>query len=406
MHPKDIKIEDFSYDLPKEKIAYHPAHPRDSSKLLIYKQGTISESLYRNLANNLESDCCLIFNDTKVIKSRIFFPKKTGAVIEIFCLEPSEATTNYEEHFQQTGSVRWKCLVGKVGKWKEKQLCKTLQIEGKEVSLKAEIIERLADSFVIELSWTPEEISFGEIIEAAGATPLPPYIKRKATRKDEDEYQTVYSHYDGSVAAPTAGLHFTQRILADLKQKAIPTLFTTLHVGAGTFKPVSSETMQGHIMHAEFMNITIAFLESLQEQLGKTIISVGTTSTRTLESIFWMGNKILNQPEISQEELKVSQWEPYETQQVHSTKEALAALISWMKSRKLEHLLIETEIIIAPGYTYKMIKGLITNFHQPNSTLLLLVAALVGDSWKKIYDYALHHDFRFLSYGDGSLLLP
>jgi len=406
MHPKHLKIEDFSYDLPQEKIAYHPVNPRDSSQILIYNKGNISRNTYRNISQYLDEECVLVFNDTKVIKSRIFFQKDTGANIEIFCLEPYDETSNYEEHFQQTDYVLWKCLVGKAGKWKEKKLTKKIVINDKEVLLYAEIVEKLEDAFVIKLSWNPANISFGEIIEVAGNTPLPPYIKRKATSEDENRYQTIYSEFDGSVAAPTAGLHFTQNILNDLKEKKIPTLFTTLHVGAGTFKPVKSETMEDHHMHFEWMNLTTEFLTALKNQLDKKIISVGTTSMRTLESIYWMGNKIINQPEISFEDLKVTQWEPYENSENHPPKEAIEALLLWMKNRNLPHLLIETGIIIAPGYSFKIVKGLISNFHQPKSTLLLLVAALIGENWKQVYEYALENNFRFLSYGDGSLLLP
>lgn len=406
MHPKELKIDDFTYDLPNDKIAYSPANPRDSSKLLLYKNGEISQDIYQNISNHLSEDHLLVFNNTKVIKSRIFFTKDTGAVIEIFCLEPHEDTVNYEDHFQQTKGVLWKCLIGKAGKWKEKQLIKSFEIDGQEVSLCAEIVEKLADCFIVQLSWAPENFTFGEIIDVAGVTPLPPYIKRKATHDDENRYQTVYSEHDGSVAAPTAGLHFTKRILDALKEKKVETLFTTLHVGAGTFKPVSSATMEDHQMHNEWMNITSEFLFNLLQNLNKTIISVGTTSMRTLESIYWMGNKIILNPNIREEDLRITQWEPYENIETHSAKKSLQALLSWMDQRGLNHLLIETGIIIAPSYTFKIVKGLVTNFHQPKSTLLLLVAALVGEEWKEIYDYALAHDFRFLSYGDGGLLLP
>lgn len=407
MHPKDLKIEDFTYELPHEKIAYRPAQPRDSSKLLIYNHGSISEDLYKNISLHLPKHSVLVFNDTKVIKSRLFFQKDTGAVIEIFCLEPyGEDVENYEQHFQRTGSVVWKCLVGKMGKWKEKQLKKTVFIDGNSVELTVELVDKLADSYIIKFSWTPTEITFGEIIDAAGVTPLPPYIKRIADKVDEETYQTVYSEYEGSVAAPTAGLHFTKTILEDCKTAGIQTLFTTLHVGAGTFKPVKSEKMADHHMHAEWMNITVEFLKNLLQTLDQTIISVGTTSTRTLESIFWMGNKIINKPDISYEDLKVNQWEPYENNPIHTSREAVTALLQWIITQEHQHLSIETEIIIAPGYQYKIINGLITNFHQPQSTLLLLVAALIGIQWHEVYEYALTHDFRFLSYGDGSLLLP
>ena len=406
MHPKYLKIEDFTYDLPNDKIAFTPNNPRDSSKLLVYQDGEISESTYRTIADYLPSNAVLIFNDTKVVKSRIFFENETGATIEVFCLEPFGENVDYELHFQQTQTATWTCLIGKVAKWRQPVLSKVISVEGLEVELSVEMVEKLADSYVVKFSWTPEHISFGEVMNAAGVTPLPPYIKRVADKTDEETYQTVYSEHEGSVAAPTAGLHFTTRVLEDFKTKGITSLFTTLHVGAGTFKPVKAEVMEDHIMHAEVINVTQEFLSSILEKINQPIITVGTTSTRTLESIYWMGNKVVKNPEISFEELKVSQWTPYETDRICSKQEAIEALISWLKKNKQTHLSIETEIIIAPGYDYKIVQGLITNFHQPQSTLLLLVSALIGDKWKDLYNYALQNDFRFLSYGDGSLLLP
>lgn len=406
MHPKHLKIEDFTYNLPDEKIAYNPVNPRDSSRLLIYKKGSVAEDIYRNISEYLPVESVLVFNNTKVIKSRIFFQNENGAVIEIFLLEPFGSNVNYETYFQTQGSALWTCFIGKVSKWREKYLTKTFFINGQEISLTAELIEKLPDSYAVKLSWTPSEIPVGDIVESAGVTPLPPYIKRMADKSDEETYQTVYSEHDGSVAAPTAGLHFTQNVLKQCREKGISTLFTTLHVGAGTFKPVKSEAMKDHIMHSECMNITLEFLENLLSKIGKPIIAVGTTSMRTLESIFWMGNKIINTPEISPENLKITQWEPYETEQIHSAEKAVSALMDWMKKHQQTEISIETEIIIALGYSFKIAKGLVTNFHQPQSTLLLLVSALIGEKWREIYDYALENNFRFLSYGDGSLLLP
>ncbi|MGH2645035.1 MAG: S-adenosylmethionine:tRNA ribosyltransferase-isomerase, partial [Chitinophagaceae bacterium] len=380
MHPKDLAIEDFSYDLPPEKIALYPANPRDSSKLLIFNKGSISEDIYRNIDNYLPSDSTLVFNDTRVIKARVLFQKPTGAGIEIFCLEPFEKFKEYESLFQQTGSVLWTCMIGKAGKWKEKQLSKTILIDSAEVMLTARLTEKLSDSYVVQFSWIPSHYSFGEVISTAGVTPLPPYIKRSANKGDEISYQTVYSEHDGSVAAPTAGLHFTKEMMNHLHKKDIPTLFTTLHVGAGTFKPVKSNTMEGHIMHTEWMNISVEFLEGLLENRGRKIISVGTTSTRTLESIYWMGNKILNNKNINDTDLQISQWEVYEPQKINSVQDTLTALIDWVRNRHETHLTIETGIIIAPEYKFKIVNGLITNFHQPKSTLLLLVAALMGDN--------------------------
>lgn len=406
MHPKDLKIENFTYDLPNEKIAYSPVNPRDSSKLLVYRKGDISENTYQNIAQFLPENAVLVFNDTKVVKSRIFFQNSTGATIEIFCLEPFGDHIDYEKHFQSTHSVIWSCFIGKFSKWREPKLSKTIEINGQEITLSVELLEKLEDSYVVKFTWTPSEIPFGEVMQAAGVTPLPPYIKRIADKTDEETYQTVYSEHEGSVAAPTAGLHFTERVLEDIKTKGITSLFTTLHVGAGTFKPVKAEKMEDHHMHSESLNITISFLEELLSKIHQPIISVGTTSTRTLESIYWMGNKIVNQPEISLDNLKITQWEPYETENSHSVEKAISAFVSWIKNRNETHVSIETEIIIAPSYDFKIVKGLVTNFHQPQSTLLLLVAALIGQNWRKVYDYALSHDFRFLSYGDGSLLLP
>lgn len=406
MHPKDLAIENFSYSLPPERIALFPASPRDSSRLLIYREGDIAEDIYRRLDRYLSDNTVLVFNDTRVIKSRILFEKATGSVIEIFCLEPVQPVSDYDTLFRQNESVLWKCLIGKAGKWKEKQLAKRIVIHNTEVVLTAELVERLPDAYVVRLAWTPSHFTFGEIIGTAGVTPLPPYIKRAANEDDEINYQTVYSQHEGSVAAPTAGLHFTQKMLHSFREKGIPSLFTTLHVGAGTFKPVKSDTMEGHLMHAEWQNITIPFLEGLLKNIDRKIISVGTTATRTLESIFWMGNKILNHPDIGPADLKIGQWEVYETHRVHTREEAVTALLGWIKKQDMTHLVIETEIIIAPGYTYRMTEGLITNFHQPRSTLLLLVAALIGRDWEKVYGHALAHNFRFLSYGDGCLLLP
>lgn len=406
MHPRDLSIDDFTYDLPSGKIALFAADPRDSSRLLVYRHGRLTENIYRNMDQFLPKNSVLVFNDTRVIKSRILFEKSTGAVIEIFCLGPFGQFGDYDNLFQQTDTILWKCMIGKAGKWKEKKLDKKIIIHNTEVILTASLVEKLPDAYVVRFSWQPGAFSFGEVIDAAGVTPLPPYIKRAVNEKDEINYQTVYSEHEGSVAAPTAGLHFTTAMLNAFQEKGFTSLFTTLHVGAGTFKPVKSGTMGGHLMHAEWQTITIAFLEALLSNIDRKIIGVGTTATRTLESIFWMGNKILNRKDISLAELKVSQWETYEPEPVHSRKEAVAALMEFIKAMDRDHLMIETEIIIAPGYAYRMIEGLVTNFHQPKSTLLLLVAALIGDSWRKVYDYALTHDFRFLSYGDGCLLLP
>jgi S-adenosylmethionine:tRNA ribosyltransferase-isomerase len=407
MHPKNLSIDDFDYNLPEEKIAVYPLAQRDESKLLIYKNGHIKEDIYRNIADHLPKNSFLIFNDTKVIKARILFKKITGAVIEIFCLEPYEKINDYAVVLSQKKSTKWKCMIGGAGKWKEKFLEKEIQIDTNKIVLKAQLVEKLSDAYVVELSWDPGDYSFAEIINHAGETPLPPYIKRKAEASDSEKYQTIYSHYEGSVAAPTAGLHFTKEIFSSLKKKNIDTGFVTLHVGAGTFKPVKSSSMEGHEMHAEWIDVPVKFIRQLTENLSNDIFCVGTTSVRTVESLYWMGVKTFLYPEIKFEQLKINQWEVYEEELFKtnlSANESLTSLCNYLITKNLNRLFIQTQIIIAPGYSYKITNGIITNFHQPKSTLLLLVAAMIGDNWKKMYEYALKNNFRFLSYGDGSLI--
>jgi S-adenosylmethionine:tRNA ribosyltransferase-isomerase len=407
MHPKNLSINDFDYLLPEEKIAAFPLMERDQSKLLIYKNETISEDIYLNLSNYLPGNSFLVFNDTKVIKARILFTKSTGALIEIFCLEPYEAVNDYALVLQKKKSVQWKCMIGGAGKWKQKFLEKEITIDGNKVTLKAELVEKLSDAYVVELSWNPHEYSFAEIIERAGETPLPPYIKRKADENDVERYQTIYSKYEGSVAAPTAGLHFTKKIFSSLKEKNIDTGFVTLHVGAGTFKPVKSDTMQGHEMHAEWIDVSTTFIEALVKNIDHGIFCVGTTSVRTVESLYWMGIKAMRHPNASIENLEIKQWEVYEDDMANnftSPGDALKSLLIFCQQKKIEKIFTRTQIIIAPGYQFRIIKGMVTNFHQPKSTLLLLVAALAGIKWKAIYEYALQNNFRFLSYGDGCLI--
>lgn len=407
MHPKNLSIDNFDYDLPEERIAVYPLSQRDQSKLLIYKDGFISEDIYRNIADYLPEKSFLVFNDTKVIKARILFEKITGAVIEIFCLEPHEKINDYAVVLQQKNSTKWKCMIGGAGKWKEKFLEKKFSINEKEITLKASLVEKLSDAYVVELSWQPGNYSFAEIIEHAGQTPLPPYIKRKAEESDAQKYQTIYSHYEGSVAAPTAGLHFTKEIFSSLSRKNIDIGFVTLHVGAGTFKPVKSENMEGHEMHAEWIDVSAKFIMQLIQNISSDIFCVGTTSVRTIESLYWMGLKTFINPNIEFEKLKINQWEVYEDELSKTklgAKESLTSLLNYLLTKKTERLFIQTQIIIAPGYSFKIIKGIVTNFHQPKSTLLLLVAAMIGEKWKEMYDYALKNDFRFLSYGDGCLI--
>lgn len=407
MHPKDISINDFNYDLPEEKIALYPLPERDLSKLLIYKNKTVSEDIYRNIANHLPKDSFLVFNDTKVIKARLLFQKITGGIIEIFCLEPHEKINDYAIVLQQKNSSRWKCMIGGAGKWKDKFLKKELLIHGETVILSAELIEKLPDAYVVQLSWDPGNHSLAEILEHAGVTPLPPYIKRKADESDAERYQSIYSAHEGSVAAPTAGLHFTKEIFSSLKKKHIDTGFVTLHVGAGTFKPVKAATMEGHEMHAEWMDVSLDFIERLAKNIPQGIFCVGTTSLRTLESLYWMGLKIIIDTSIEIEDLAIQQWDVYENKMLNhkaTSQQCLHALNTYLHHKGLDNLFIQTRIIIAPGYPFKITRGIITNFHQPKSTLLLLVAALMGTQWKEIYGYALSHDFRFLSYGDGCLI--
>jgi S-adenosylmethionine:tRNA ribosyltransferase-isomerase len=407
MHPKKLSINDFDYSLPEEKIAVYPLAERDQSKLLIYKNKTISEDIYRNIADHLPGNSFLVFNDTKVIKARILFQKITGSVIEIFCLEPHEKVNDYAVVLSRRNSTRWKCMIGGAGKWKEKYLSKEIQIGGETVILTAHLLEKLSDAWVVELNWVPGNYSFAEIIENAGQTPLPPYIKRKPEESDAERYQSIYSAHEGSVAAPTAGLHFTQEIFSSLKKKNIGTGFITLHVGAGTFKPVKSAVMEGHEMHAEWIDVSVICISQLIENIPNGIFCVGTTSVRTVESLYWMGIKILYDPEIDFESLPVNQWDVYEAPFTNTQippGAALNALLDYLQKRETERLLIYSRIIIAPGYQFRIAMGMVTNFHQPKSTLLLLVAAMAGKDWKKIYGYALEHEFRFLSYGDGCLI--
>jgi S-adenosylmethionine:tRNA ribosyltransferase-isomerase len=404
MHPKDLSIYDYTYDLPDDKIASFPLPERDTSKLLIYKDGEVTEDTYRNIDVHLPSGSLLVFNNSKVIEARILFQKATGGVVEIFCLEPDRRYYDVSSAMQLQGSVVWKCLIGGASKWKTGQLLeKKIDTGNEQILFSARYIDKTVDAFLVELSWQPASLSFAEVLHLAGAIPLPPYIKRKPDSSDAVRYQTIYAREDGSVAAPTAGLHFSPFVFEKLKARNIAAAYLTLHVGAGTFKPVKSETMAGHEMHAEFIDVSKATISTLIDHLDN-IISVGTTSLRTLESIYWLGVKAKQGILSTEIPLLVTQWEPYELDGNLPAKEALLSLLRWMEENTTDRLYAKTQIIIAPGYTPKLVKALITNFHQPQSTLLLLVAALIGDKWKKVYDYALGNNFRFLSYGDGSLL--
>lgn len=408
MHPKNLSIENYNYVLPEEKIAAYPLEKRDESKLLIYKNEKIKEDVYKNIIHHLPDKSFLVFNDTRVIKARLLFQKPSGGVIEIFCLEPYEDINDYAVILQKKEKIKWKCMIGGASKWKEKFLEKNIVIDNKEIKLQASLTEKISDAYIVELSWNPGAYSFAEIMEQAGDTPLPPYIKRKAEEADATRYQTIYSKLEGSVAAPTAGLHFTPGIFSSLKEKNIETGFVTLHVGAGTFKPVKSATMEGHVMHAEWIDVSTQFIEELINNIEEgEIICVGTTSVRTVESLYWMGVKAKLDPDTSMANIGIKQWEVYEDRfanNISSPKEALTSLLQLLKRENTKTLFIQTQIIIAPGYQFKLTRGMITNFHQPKSTLLLLVAALTGEKWRTIYEYALENDFRFLSYGDGCLI--
>ena len=426
MHPKDLQIKDFSYDLPDERIAKYPLAERDLSKLLIYngsgaevgsanetisqiiKLSTnpkISETTYRNISEAIPEGSLLVFNNTKVVEARILFQKQSGATIEIFCLEPDDRYPDITTAMLQSGKLWWKCLVGGAKKWKEPLISKIILQGDKKIVLTAERKAQIEDYYLIEFNWDDSSLSFAEILHAAGVIPLPPYLNRSAESSDLDRYQTIYAKYDGSVAAPTAGLHFTDAIFEKLAAKNISREYLTLHVGAGTFKPVKAEKIEGHDMHAEFIEVRIEFIQKLISQIPQPIIPVGTTSMRTIESLYWLGVKIIFNKDIQLSDLQVFQWDPYDIDaSTISAKDALTAVLQWMQKNETALLITKTQIIIAPGYDFKIAQALITNFHQPQSTLLLLVSALIGDDWKKVYQYALENEFRFLSYGDGCFL--
>ncbi len=402
--PRHIHISDYNYPLPDERIAKFPIARRDHSKLLIYNKGEVSSDVFYNLPQYLPKGALMVFNNTKVIQARMHFRKETGALIEVFLLEPAEPS-DYELMFQTTGHCAWYCLVGNLKKWKEGSLRREIEINGQTVVVNATRGELHGTSHRIDFSWGGD-VSFAEIIDAMGELPIPPYLNRETQESDKTTYQTVYSKIKGSVAAPTAGLHFTPEVLADLDAHGIQREELTLHVGAGTFKPVKSEEIEGHEMHTEYVSVRRDTIQKLIDHEG-CAIAVGTTSVRTLESLYYMGLKVMRDPSLNEDQLHVAQWEPYtgDCPQCESVT-ALKALLAWMDARSLTVLHSSTQIIIAPGYDYHIVKMLVTNFHQPQSTLLLLVSAFVKGDWHKIYDYALSHDFRFLSYGDSSLLIP
>lgn len=400
---EQIRIEEFNYPLPDERIAKFPLTKRDESKLLVYRNGKIDEAVFKQLSDYLPQGSMLVYNNTRVIQARMLFQKETGAQIEVFCLEPV-IPHDYALVFQQTESCSWLCLVGNLKKWKEGALHKTIRMGDKEVVLSAERIKTTGDSHLVRFSWNNPQVTFAELLDAAGILPIPPYLHRETRESDLQTYQTVYSKIKGSVAAPTAGLHFTPEVLAGLDAKGFTREEVTLHVGAGTFKPVKSEVIGDHEMHTEFISVRRSAIESIRTNLGR-IIAVGTTSVRTLESLYYMGRTLVNNPDATSEELVVTQWTPYHDTEEVTTHEALTALLDYLDRNQTDTLLSATQIMIAPGYEFKIVKGIITNFHQPKSTLLLLISAFVNGNWKSIYNYAIDNDFRFLSYGDSSLLL-
>ncbi|MDT3370195.1 MAG: S-adenosylmethionine:tRNA ribosyltransferase-isomerase [Bacteroidota bacterium] len=400
---EQIRIEEFNYPLPDERIAKFPLTKRDESKLLVYRNGKIDEAVFKQLSDYLPQGSMLVYNNTRVIQARMLFQKETGAQIEVFCLEPV-IPHDYALVFQQTESCSWLCLVGNLKKWKEGALHKTIRMDDKEVVLSAERIKTTGDSHLVRFSWNNPQVTFAELLDAAGILPIPPYLHRETRESDLQTYQTVYSKIKGSVAAPTAGLHFTPEVLAGLDAKGFTREEVTLHVGAGTFKPVKSEVIGDHEMHTEFISVRRSAIENIRTNLGR-IIAVGTTSVRTLESLYYMGRTLVNNPDATSEELVVTQWTPYHDTEEVTAHEALTALLDYLDRNQTDTLLSATQIMIAPGYEFKIVKGIITNFHQPKSTLLLLISAFVNGNWKTIYNYALDNDFRFLSYGDSSLLL-
>lgn len=407
MSPRNIQIADYNYPLPDERIARYPLTRRDQSKLLIYRHGEISEDVFSNIPSLLPKGALMVFNNTKVIQARMHFRKQTGALIEVFLLEPVRPA-DYEQMFQTNRSCSWLCMVGNLKKWKEGSLSRTFTVSGSDLTLTATRGEVRGASHWIDFNWDRPDVTFADILDAVGELPIPPYLNRDTEDSDKTTYQTVYSKIKGSVAAPTAGLHFTPEVLAAIDEAGIHREELTLHVGAGTFKPVKSSDIGGHDMHTEYVSISRSTLQSLLDH-GASAIAVGTTSVRTLESLYYMGLKVMADATVSEADLHVEQWEPYEGPSAESSVSAidsLTALAAYMDRHSLQTLHASTRIIIAPGYRYHVVRMLVTNFHQPQSTLLLLVSALVGNDWHRIYDYALGHGFRFLSYGDSSLLIP
>ena len=421
MDTKHIRIDDYNYDLPDERIAKFPLKERDHSKLLIYNKGALSDDVFYNLPQYLPTGALMVFNNTRVIQARMHFRKETGALIEVFLMEPAEPA-DYEQMFQSTVKCSWLCMIGNLKKWKEGPLKRDFEIKGQKLTLcatmdRSKTAEKSGGTnYWVDFEWDNPQINFADILDAVGELPIPPYLNRETEESDKVTYQTVYSKIKGSVAAPTAGLHFTDKVLADLDAHGIVRDEVTLHVGAGTFKPVKTEEIEGHKMHSEYIVVHRHTFEHLLEHDCKAI-AVGTTSVRTLESLYYIGVKLLRNPNATEDDLHVEQWEPYDLPhdenglvmvngKAVTVRESIQAILDYLNRDHLEALHTSTQIIIAPGYVYKIVKMLVTNFHQPKSTLLLLVSAFLKGDWRKVYDYALSHDFRFLSYGDSNLLMP
>jgi S-adenosylmethionine:tRNA ribosyltransferase-isomerase len=398
--PDELFLSEFGYDLPDEKIARFPLEQRENSKLLVWKGGRIEDGVYSKLPGFLPISSMLVFNDSRVVEARILFKKPSGGQIEIFCLEPHFSYKSIAHAMEQTGSVKWTCLIGGASKWKHGQI---LRKKINETVLEARFIEKRTDDFTVEFSWTPAYLPFASVLNQLGTIPLPPYLKRTANSSDAERYQTIYAKESGSVAAPTAGLHFSDKLLRDLSDKGIQSLFLTLHVGAGTFMPVKTEKISDHHMHEEYIEVQKDAVEKLISQIDQNIIAVGTTSLRTLETLYWLGFLISLDKNISAADLHLDQWIPYTHTPNISAKEALHFLLEWIGHKPGNKLITKTRLFIVPGYQFKIVKGLITNFHQPHSTLLMLVAALIGPGWKNVYRWALDNNYRFLSYGDGCL---
>ncbi len=400
---RNININDYNYDLPDEKIAKYPLDERDMSKLLVFDGDKIEEDRFRNISTHLPAGSLLLFNDTKVINARMIFEKETGARIEVFCLDPI-SPSDYAQAFAQNGRCSWKCLVGNSKKWKDGRLKKSIIVDGKNLDLYITRVREIGNSFEILFEWDNPDICFSQIIDVAGNIPIPPYLNRNSEDIDKVRYQTVYSHYQGSVAAPTAGLHFTERVMGDLKKCNIQSDAVTLHVGAGTFQPVKTDNAAEHEMHTEHFIVKRTTIEKIVQYLGNITIT-GTTTVRTVESLFCVGAQIFENKDVDAEEFHVSQWEAYEYKDKYDVREILENLLSWMTAKGLEYIRCATQIMIVPGFRFRITDRLITNFHQPKSTLLLLLSAFIGDEWRKVYGYALENNFRFLSYGDSCLFL-